>query len=197
MLAAGTCRLQAAPCAERISDLAAQALPASRPGRAAEAEYDFGKLSGCLRSEHDERRVLVLALGEYAPPLEIRLTSKASGEAVLPAEVDVVSHAGERLAHYPFETFRKRGADYSATLFINAPEAREGYIVVRASAADLGRTSRLVAGKRVTNLVVTPQSFGLYADGTERHSETPFAEAGVVEVRIEPATARSVPAPPR
>ena len=182
----------AAACADTLSRVPTLALPVAKPGKQALRDFDFAKPAACLAAGDVQQRVLVFAIGDYAPPLSISVDSTPRRGTMLAPEVRVYDRAGKQLAAHDFTQFRHRGETYALTVYLNDAAAAGGYLAIAADPASLGRKSTLLSADSYYVPIVTPVAMWNFFGSTEGRRELSFAEAGAIRVRVESGEPRAM-----
>lgn len=180
-------------CAASLQDVTAQVGPRAGSARSLRREFDFAKLAVCVQHEATPRRILLISLGEFQPPVAIGIEALARRDGVLAPDVRVLDRDGRELARHGFAEFRQRGTDFAHTVFLNDTAARHGYLMIGADPDVVGSSGKLVSGKRYVTPIITPLLIGAYGNGFESQREIPFREAGLVRVQMEPGQPRALP----
>lgn len=182
-----------ARCAASLQDVTALVGPRAGSAKSLRRDFDFAKLSVCLQHDAVPRRVLLISLGEFQPPVAIGIEALARRNGVLAPDVRVLDRDGRELARHGFAQFRQRGADFAHTVFLNDTAATHGYLVIGADPDAVGSSGKLVSGKRYVTPIITPLLVGAYGNGFESQREIPFREAGLVRVQMESGQSRALP----
>ncbi|HKY90985.1 MAG TPA: MalM family protein [Nevskiaceae bacterium] len=118
-------------------------------------------------------------LPRYQQPYSVTIQSQTQGEALFAPEVKLLDSDGRVTRVVGFDRFSTRGDILQATVFINADNKDERYLIVGSASDAVGKTSkRLVSGTIVVPLLVGIPFFGVH--GTESAESRTLSYNGVV-----------------
>lgn len=177
------------PCVDTVASLTAHRLPVRDQRKTMRAQFDFGLKAQCFFNGEAKRKALLVALDDFAPPLVLTLLSVPKREAMLAPRVQLLNSEGQEIAVYSFEHFKRRGGQFSLTLFAEET-ARKGYLLITPDPGLLGQSDTYTAGTRSTIIWGTGTVFGTFSDGREREMKNSFSEQGTLNIEIEPVEAR-------
>lgn len=128
-------------------------------------------------------RYAVIRLPRYSEAWVMSLDSQIDGQSLFAPEAFTLDVQGQVLRSLPFERFTQRGDALSATLFFDAQNAPERYLLLRSARQAVGRKSaQLVSGAFAIPLLNTLLPI-LYMQGTERERTHTLSHNGVMRLQ--------------
>lgn len=176
-------------CVDTVTGLTAHRLSARDQRKTVRTKFDFESKAQCFFNGEVKHKALLVALDDFAPPLNLTLLSVPKRETMLAPRVQLLNAEGQEIAAYSFEHFKRRGGQFSLALFATEA-ARKGYLLITPDRDLLGQSDTYTAGTRSTIIWGTGTVFGAYSDGTEREMKNSFSEQGHLTIEIEPVEAR-------
>lgn len=138
----------------------------------------------------------VVRLPRYSEDWVMSLDSQIDGQSLFAPEAYTLDAQGRVLRSLPFERFTQRGDALSATLFFDAQNAAERYLLVRSARQAVGRKgAQLVSGAFAIPLLNALMPV-VYMQGTERERTHTLSHNGVMRLqgRSLSAVRRGLPA---
>lgn len=152
----------------------------------------FDRDSRCVLTEEGSAAYASYRLPLFRQPYAVAIESEIAGQTLFAPEVLLLDAAGAVTRRLEFERFSTRGERVQATVFVNAENRSERYLIVRSAPHAVGRTGdRYVSGSVVLPLVNTVLPM-VVMYGTEYAQRYTYSHSGVVYL-----DARSHDAPPR
>lgn len=151
-------------------------------------EHRFDEASPCVKDAAGASTVYALfRMPAVDKPYLIEIDSQPVGAALFAPEVLTLDTQGQVLRTLAWDRFSTRGEELSGTLFVNAENAGERYLVVRSVPAVVGqKITRLASGSYFVPFInlVFPMA---YIHGTETEREYVLAHSGLIRLHARSA----------
>jgi len=154
--------------------------------KTASKPVEFASVATCYRAaEVAPVPVALYRFDGVAPPSEVSVAVTLSTGGTFAAKVDLLDAQLQPVRSYGFDTFVRRGTQYSLNVFLNDAAKMPSYLLISPDRAQVGKNDTTVGSQ--TNAVVFPTG-GAFYYGTETSSVRPFLEGGLVQVIAQPQT---------
>ena len=169
-------------------------LPLAYPAKDAKVDYvQFASVAHCLRPEGGiATPVALYRLDGVVPPSHVDVSVQLSTSGTLPASVELLDDSFRTLRRYGFDSFVRRGSDYSLTAFLNSTMQMPRYVVVAPDPTQAGKSDVAIGSVATPVPIVAGPVLFTYNAGSETSTTRPFVEGGLVRVTVAPETISTI-----
>jgi hypothetical protein len=169
-------------CAEAIQFERATVI---NPKRNDVQSYRVDRRSPCLRTDAGPMSYLAFRLLEFESPYSVTVESEQVGGVLFAPQLGLMDEAGHVSRRLAFEDFSLRGTLLRATVFVNAENAQERYLIVTSAVGQVGQTRQPIVAQVTMIPVLTGLLPMMWVSGSEYQGQYTLAHNGQIRMQAQ------------
>lgn len=150
-------------------------------------QVQFASVARCYTPESGvPTPVALYRLNGVAAPARIDIGVVLSTGGTLPATVDLLDEGFRSVKHFGFESFVRRGSQYSLSAFLNPSMPTARYVLIAPDRTQAGKQDVAIGSASTPVPIVAGPVLFTYHAGSETNAVRPFVEGGLLSVTVSP-----------